>query len=330
MRLILKNEESYGRTITRLSILAVLSVFGCTLLGYFMLPFASAFYAGILIYEKPSKRVVSYVLPAVMFTVNLLLRGLYSLEAVAYIAVALIIYFSTCRCSSKAETSFWISLVVAVMIIASAIFLAFEKTGSFEILSIKQFYSNLYSNYRDFFVKTVTSLKVTDKNGMMFFAYNVYEAELLFRELIITLVPMLLVLSFVISGFTLKILSSIVERYSGEDSGIYEWSFKTPNLVAYFYLILSLIQIFGSDDDGSIFYFTVMSLSTLFSVVYAYIGVKFVYYFILSRGKSRLFAIILILILFIILSSFVTQIISYLGVIVNIITNKISSKPKNQ
>ena len=216
-----------------------------------------------------------------------------------------------------------------IFILLSAILLSFEFTGAAEFISIKQFYSNLYSNYRTAFTEQVTSLTLTTSNGILLFAYNAYEAEQLFNLLVISLVPALLLSSFVITGFSFKIFSRIVNKCSGEDCGIYEWSFKASNIVVYFYILVAVLSLF-SESDATVFGYSLMTLNTFFSVVFAYIGMKNAYRFFLSRGKSALFATVVIGIAFVLLASYSIRIFSYLGVIANIITNRIEKELTNK
>jgi hypothetical protein len=321
MQISLNKNLEYGRVITKLSVLTVISVFGCMLLGYLILPFASAFYATLLVYEKPSKRILSYVLPVVLFLLNLLLNGIYSLEAVAYIAIGVIIYFSLKRNTAKGETAFWVSLAVSLFAIISLIFVAFKSTGAFGILPIKQFYSNLYMNFRTQFIETLTSLKTVNEDEILIFAYNSYEAQRMFREIIISFVSIFIIIVFVIAGASLKLFVTTANKYSGEDDPIYNWDFKASSIVAIFYVVVSLIS-FMFANDGSTFAFVIMTLNTLFSVIFAYIGAKSIFYLILSKGKSTVFALIVIALAWIILSSFAISVFSYIGVYINLIMNR--------
>ena len=321
MQISLNKNLEYSRVITKLSILTAISVFGCVLLGYLILPFASAFYAALLIYEKPSKRILSYVLPVALFSLNFLLNGIYSLEGVAYIAIGVIIYFSLKRNITKGETAFWISLAVSLFAIISLIFVAFKSTGAVGILPIKQFYSNLYLNFRTQFIETVTSLKIVNDDEILIFAYNSYEAQRIFREIIISFVSIFIVFVFVIAGVTLKLFVTTANKYSDEDDPIYNWDFKASSIVAIFYVLLSLICLMFS-NDGSTFAFVIMTLNTLFSVMFAYIGAKSIFYLILSKGKSVIFALIVIALAWILLSSFAISVFSYIGVYINLIMNR--------
>lgn len=320
MQILTKSDFSYPRAMLGYAALTFLSTLGCSLLGYIALPFAAAFFATLLILENPAKRVISYVLPVVIFLVNLLLRGIYSLEAIAYLIVGLAIYFCVKRNKSKGETAFWIGFSVLVCIILSAFLLLIELSRAAET-TVSSFYFDGYHKYKEFFLDTLTSLVYEDADGVQSFAYNLYEAKMLFRELIIYLIPITILISFTISGLTLKIFCRSVAKNSRDDSEIYAWNFGTSNIVSYFFIALSAVALMAS-FDGSTFAYVIFTLNTLFTAVFSYIGLKSLYYIIISRGKSRFFAIVLIIIIFALLSSLTFQLLSYFGVIINIITNK--------
>ena len=212
MQPVLKKSSLYKKTIFKLSLFTTVFVFGCILFGYFFLPMASAFYAALLVYENNSKRVMSYALPVVMFLINLVLRdfSFYSLEAIAYVAVGLIIYLTCNRDISKGESAFWTTFAITVMLVISAIFLAFETLGSFGMTPLQQFFSNLFLSYKSFFVDLLTSITVLDKEGVSFFAYNPGEAELFFHEIVILLIPIIILFAFLLSGIAFKIFRSII------------------------------------------------------------------------------------------------------------------------
>lgn len=324
MQLELRKSSLYKKIITSLSVITALCVFGCILLGYIFLPMASAFYAALLIYENKSKRVVSYVLPIVMFLLNLVLRdfSFYSLEAVAYVVIGVIIYFCCTKNVSKGETVFWTTLSLAVMLVVSAIFIAFETLGSFGITPLEHFFSNLFLSYKSFFVDAITSISVANKDGIYFFAYNPSEAELFFHEIVMLLVPLVILFAFALSGITFKIFQSVIRKNSGEDCEINSWNFKTSNLIAYFYVGVAILAMFVS--GSGIFEISLVSINTVFSAIFAYIGVSFIYSLLTIRGKSSFFAVTLIVVLFFVFSSFALQLLSFIGVYFNIFSNKIS------
>lgn len=321
MRVSIKNNCSYTSVIVKLAVCTTLSVIGCILLGYLFLPFAAGSYAALLLYENKAKRILSYAIPAVMFATNLLLNGIYSLEALVYVVVGLIIYLAFTRGVSKGETVFCLSFLVTVFIVLSAILFPFDNLGgSIGVISIKQFYSNLYNDYRTFFVELVTSLTQADENGIWFFAFNDYEAEKMFTELVMAIIPLLAVTAFLISGVSVKLFFHAVLRYSEDKNDLRAWEFRTSNLIAYFYVAIAILYILN-DFNGSVFDFTLTSLNTIFAAVFAYIGVKSVYRFFTSRGRGPMFTVIIIVVISMLLASNIVSLLSYLGVIVNVKMN---------
>ena len=121
MELSLKKRYSYKNTILFLSIMCALSAVGCSLLGYIMLPFAASLYATLLLYESKEKRIISYVLPVIMFVINFALNGLLSLEAVAYVIIGVVVYLSYVKKRSKAEGAFIATIVLLLLILISAL-----------------------------------------------------------------------------------------------------------------------------------------------------------------------------------------------------------------
>ena len=222
---------------------------------------------------------------------------------------------------SKGEVAFWTTLSLIVLMLISALILPFDLNGSVGFISIKQFYSNLYGNYRTMFVEYITSLAKTSTSGLVFFAYNTFEAEQMFDELVMSIIPMLILLSFALSGFSLKLFSRITVKYSGDDGAVDGWDFKTSNTVAYFYIAVSVFAALNA-FNGSVFDYTLIALDTVFSAVFAYIGIKSCYRFLVSRGRSSFFSVALLAIVFVLLSSIAVSAFSYLGVFVNIIMNK--------
>ena len=168
-----------------------------------------------------------------------------------------------------------------------------------------------------------------DSNGLQIFVYNLYEAKMLFHELVIYLIPLAFLLSFVLSGITLKIFSRAVEKNTEEDCVIRFWNFGASNFVSYFFIVLSVFCLIAS-SEGSAFSYVLFTLNTVFTAVFSYIGIKSLYYIIIGRGKSKIFAIILMIIAFALVSTFAFQLLAYFGVIINIVTNKISPDKKSK
>lgn len=322
MQFTVKNKNSYTKTISLLVLLTALSLFGCTQLGYLFLPFASAFYAALLLYDKTPKKILSIILPTLFFAVNFLFEGVYSLEAVSYAAVGIIIYFAVTKGMSKGETAFYLTTALTFLIAASAIFLAFKATGRVEAAAVTEFYGTIYNTFKDEFIEMLTSLTTENAEGITVFAYNVHNAEALFRELVILLVPIFILFAFLLSGLSLKFFSLTVRKISGDECDISAWHFGASNFIAYFYIAVFVISMLAA-GDSSVFSLVLISLNTVLSCVFAYLGFTFVYGVLRSHGKSPFFSATTVIIVCIIFASFALQLLSFVGVYFNVVTNKL-------
>lgn len=321
MQISLKRKNGSTKNVVMLSIYTLLFALGCMVFGYLLLPIAAAFFALLVLCENPNKRIFSYLVPVITVTANIFVSGLYSLEGIAYAAVGLIIFAAFRRGLSKGETAFWISLAVFVLMLLSLILVFVNAKEALDIGSLKEYCANLYSTVKTQFVEAVTSVKLQVDEEVSFFAYNAYVAEALFDELLIYSVAVFSLISFFIAGITLKLFVKIANSYSSEETRISDWSFRTSNAVAYFYIIVSVIAYFEA-AGASVFSYVVITLNTIFSAVFLYIGVKTVFHFIVSRGKSKFFAALLIIIASGLVSSFAAQLLSYIGVFANMRQNK--------
>ena len=233
MQIPLKHCVSYNKMITSLSVLTSVAVLACICFGYIALPFAAGMYAALLIYD--SKKIISVTLPIAFFVLNIFLSGIFSLEAIAYVITGALICFMYKRGASKAETAFWVSLTTIFLLVCSVVLFAFNSMGKIELSAIKEFYMGLYDESKTVFIDLLVSAGDSLESDHSL-AYNVYEAELLYNQLIFSIIPMTMVFAFALAGISLKILSREIRKYSGVESGIDLWSFRTPNLVAWFYV----------------------------------------------------------------------------------------------
>ena len=321
----LSDEVTYNKVITKLSIYTILSVFGCILLGYIFLPLATAFYAALLVYENSTKRILSYVIPVLMFTLNFFIRSAFSFEAITYVALGVFLYYAAKRRWSKSESAVWMTILTLIFFILSAIFIAFELTGDFSALALRQFYSNLYVNFEKLVISTLTSLVQSTEEGNTIFVFSDYQASLAFKEIMILVLPLSILIAFASVGLSFKVFAAFTSKHSNEECEIGSWFFGASNLISYFYVSIVLLG-FIVPADGSIFAHSLSALIMIFSVVFAYIAVRFFYNFLLSRGRGRFFSALIIIVGFVLLSTDIISILSYIGVFINVITNRALSK----
>ena len=323
MNSIAKKQSVNTSFILPIAILTVVLGLCCIFVSYIALPFAAAFYAALLISENPTKRILSYVIPAAIFLANLAVNSAYSLEGVAYVLVGLVVYFMFKRGASKGECAFWVTVLIFAMFFLSMLLLAAGEVGIMSQNAISQFYAQYISVAKTAFIDFVTSFVTKNEEGLLYFVCNVEEAEILFNQLLLMLIPALAISAFLISGITFKVFEATLKRYtSGTD--IKRWSFGTSSLLAYTYVILSILDIFTSDSIGVV-PVSISVLVSIFAVVYAYLGFKLVYA-ITSKKRGRVIATIILLFAFLLLSSISVRLLSYIGVYYTIYTNRALSR----
>ena len=153
--------------------------------------------------------------------------------------------------------------------------------------------------------------------------FDLYDAEVLFGELLISLISFSIIFSFALVGFTFKIFQSFVSQNASHEPQLAKWRFGASNVFCYFYIAVAILALI-SYNDGSIFAKTLITLNTVLSTVFAYLGIRFAFHLMITGGRSSFFAISVIIIAFILFSSYIISILSYVGVVVTIIDNKAS------
>ncbi len=325
MQFSIQRQIKNKNALANITIFTALTSIGCILFSYLLLPVASAFYAALLMYENQKKRFFSYVIPIVVFLFNFLLNGIFSFDGIACFIIGTFIFVLCKKGISKGESAFWISMLMVASFTVSAILIGVPFIAPDGSSGVVAFYDFLIETAKAEFSEFLASLVLVEENGYSVFAYNPIEAEQLFNGLIIFIVPVMILTAIVLSGVSLKIFSSLISRYSGEDCGISIWRFSTTNFVAYFYLAIAIIAML-SRSDGSIFSQIIISLDIIFAPVFAYIGATVVHAVVVSRGRSSAFAIFIIVIACLVLYTFAVTLLSFIGVYFNVISNKISKK----
>lgn len=304
-------------TIVSLVLLTLVGAIGCVCFGYICLPIAAGMYAALLFLEADGKRIFSYVIPGVMFVANLLLNGFYSLEAVAYVIVGALLYWLYKKGRSKAESAFWLTSSILLLMLFSACIIAFRAEGEISFAAISRFYGDFYREVKAGVLDRMTSLTAKNEVGITTYLYSVADAEILFISAAKTLLPIVMILSFLLAGFTLKLFSSQVKRYSVKEK-IFSWKFTPSSFVAYFYLIVSIISLVATDG---ILAESIFLIEMLFSVVFAYMGIK-MFRHISSLGKGGSFLMMIVIMAILLFGQFAYKLLSYLGVYYTVGTNR--------
>ena len=314
MKKILSNQK----TLLILSVLAVLSGILCAVFNDMVLFLPIALLAAVFYFDKSNNRIFCIVSSAIMVIINgvgIALGVTYYLFAPASIILAFAIYFAFANKQSKSDTAFLMAVICGIFTFASYIFLAMIYQNDYSIEGAISFYTNLISNFRDYFVNFM--LEAYTSSGIE------VTAELLtalFDSQINMIISHIIIAGLLTVGLSFKLFGYILGKWSEQKEEIKTWKFKTSNAVAYFYLILVFASIFimSSTDILSV---VVYNLYNIFLIVYAYVGFNVVKD-MLKKKLSPVLASFIIIGALIAFSSLAIQILAVSGVFYTIRTNK--------
>lgn len=308
-----KIQSLYKSETVFLSIMTLVFGFLCLLFGYIMLPFAAGFYAALLAIEKRVTRFFSYVVPLIPLVINAFINGFYSLEAISYVVVGLIIFFGYDRQKNKAQAVFLATSALIALMVLSFVLYALDNVGVFKISAVDEFTFDLYETGKIKFTEFVTSFKSNDDSGLIFQNFNSGEAVDMYNSLILSIIPLGIVFAFVLVGLSVKLFSYRIKKIDSQDEKLVSWKFSTPPFLAYSYIV---IAIFASLSKAGILAISLSTVATVFMAIYFYIGFTALFGFV-SAKKGRGFALTATVLTFLIFYSFAPQVISYIGVFVN-------------
>ena len=316
------DNSKYGKSIALLTAISVLSGFFCCIIGEVMLPLAIAFLAALFTFER-DKRVMSVITSLILLSFSIffsVLFGviyLYGFEII--IPSAIIAYYFRGK-RGKGEAAFFVTAIITALSVASLYFSAVAQIGDNSLVAVVDFYKSFFSELEEQFVASLTSYSVQTGTGVQEALVNKETAVLLFSELINLVFSFLVIASFAIAGFSFKIYSSIVGKYSKNPDEIYRWRFSVTSVVSCFYCVVAVVSLFTS-DTVSVFSVSVNNLNAIFSFVFAYLGFNFVFY-LLSRKRSTAFALIALIAALLFLNTLAIDILSFVGVFFSLVINK--------
>lgn len=315
----LDKNVSYQKSLVILCISTALFGLGCILLGYVFLPFAAASYAALLQIERKANKLFSFIIPIVIFAINLLINGFFSLEATIYVAIGLILYFSVNSKKSKAQTVFNLTLALSFFILLSFLFVAFDSYGSLSFHGLKVYYGTVYDTFKSLFINLMSGISQADENGALFFLFTRESAENIFHSIILALPSFLVIFAFIITGITYKIYDIFCIRalfVSREQLD----TFIPGKFVAYTYVFFAIFSFFSSRGTDA-FALTIANFNTVLMTVFAYFGLRIVFS-IIRAMRNTLFAVIVIVLAFALLSTTVITILSFIGVFFALTSSK--------
>ena len=124
MKTELKHSIKYPAAMAAFSIAAL--IFGAlsAFLGELLIALSIAPLAALMIFENREKRILSYIVPALVLIVSFLICGPLSVIGAEIVIASVVIAVAYTRGTSKAECVLWLTVVMALMITASLAFAA--------------------------------------------------------------------------------------------------------------------------------------------------------------------------------------------------------------
>ena len=311
-----KGNRAYVLRIVLLSVLSLLLGVGASFLsqyGMVLIPALAAILSVLFLLDGTRGRILSIAVSAVTVAVELALNLYLSFNCLASVLTALIIVVGLSRGAAKSTTAAIATALLALTFASYFLLAAFYDVGGFDLELAVDYLNKTMLETREELYEMLREITVTDRQGITvpYFQDEVIEATL---DTYFAIIPAILtVLSFATVGIVMKIFSAIVIRFGGDKQSMtLGWTFGTSSLFAYFFIILSILQIFVFGTDA--FAATVMNLYVVFLAVYAYVGYRFAS-FLFGRAirKPRLAKFLIILsILF--SAQFAIQLLAYAGV----------------
>lgn len=313
MSLVNNSKKTYNSSIAILTAASMILGFGAVLFGFLFVPFAAAFYAMLLMCESHgNRRILSYVVPALVIASDVLFNGFLIFPSLSLVLVGFLMFFMYKRRVGKLETVFILSGILFTAFVAN-LFIITSVTVP-ELKSVRDIISYLYESgkgsapdlYNDITLQYSKFFHTAP--NFTFEEFSQYYS-LIYSGYALNVPPVLFAVSIASVGITSKMFRFFVARFTKDAPNAMKWRLHTPTLFAIVYIASSILSLFAG---AGIFGICIRWIYIIFSIVYAYIGVRFVYQFI-SLKKNSFLAVIVIALSFILLSTFAYQLASYFG-----------------
>ena len=320
------NTKKYSKNMTSIAVLTAIFGIATVFLGYLIVPISAAFYATLLISENKNKRILSYILPVTIVFLDFSLNwvnGFFSEQSIAYVVLGLVLYFCYTKKRSKCECATLLTATTCIFMAIGLVFLGFNEIESPNFAALAELIKGIYYSEKNVFIEYLSSISSTDEFGIEFFAITREYAEELFHTILCIIPAIFVILAFAISGLAIKFFSAFSKNRIEEDEINDKWMFIPSTIFTYVYITLAILSTFASGND--IFTLTVINLNCILLPVFAYVGVKFIY-FILSSKRGGFFAIVIIAAAICLLTITAIEILSYIGAYITLATNKTKTK----
>ncbi len=294
-----------------ITVISVALSLGASLLGEIVIPFAAAALAMLYVTDVGKRRIFTAITTAAVILTDILLHGATCYIGVEICVLALVVALAVAGRMSKAETSFWLSLVTFLFFVVASVLALWSATGEVSVDGYFDYYIRLCDALREVFVDSAVMA-----TGNTPYADVITEesAAALFNSCVSILPAMLMIIAFAISGAMLKLFSGALGRISDSDTKAWlsGWRFGVSGIMTAAFWVLVVINLFTASSD-SVFAIVTANLYTVLMVLHAYIGLKIVNVFFSRVFKSGVFAFLTLAGILLFFNSLAIELLAYFG-----------------
>ena len=292
---------SYNGVMTLLCVLSILSAILSLFISDVFLTATAAFVAVLMLCERKDKRILSFVVPALIILINcgyivlvalfgesLAFLSLYSVAAVEALFLGIILYFLFSKNVNKSESVIVMTVVSILFVLVNLWLLSASLTGSFSLSDTVKFYTDAIEQYREIFIESFTEIIASSELSGSASLSEMYTEETiaaLYDTLISYAPAALIVCAFALVGMLCKIFTFTVNRITGS-MRIFEWRFTVKPIFAYAFCVLFFANLLFGGIGGA-FTVVVSNLQTVFTAVFAYVGFGFACRLLLMRSRRK-------------------------------------------
>ncbi len=310
----LKEGYSYKKTMLILSVLTFAFGLAFAMISELFLPFAVAFCANLFLFEKPKGRFLSYIVPAVPVVLDIVFSGLYGLISIVFILLALILVSVYLLLGHKSECAIYLSLIASAFILLSFYLYGAKAVSSFDLDDIFGFYRNSLEEIKNAAYKLTN---ISSDNGA-YQQISEYEFSVAFNRLTMQIASFIGISAFVFSGISIKLFTWTTLKISKKGILGTFAHFLPTNISAYTFALVLVISIFSSAESA--FGIVTINLLNILTVIFAYLGGRYIFTMASISGK-RAATVLISIGAFLMFPSVALRIASIVGAWITIGTN---------
>lgn len=290
-----------------------------------LLPLCAAAFALLFLFEPRQGRHLSYIAPVLLILAcALLFPGRLPMAVFAPLSALLTVFFYK-RMLPKFDLTL---CLMGLFLLAEALMLWFEAAAAIGTWSPGEtiaYYSELLTLEKEALVAQLHTVLLQSLPAGAPDAEALLSIGTMVDRMYSLVLAMYAVLAFFLVGVALKVFSALVRVLGGELSAtVMRWRFTTPVVFAYFYIVLFFAYMFFGGGTG-VLAMTVGNLYTVFMLMYAYIGWKYLRFMMARSGRVRRFRVLLA-VLAVIFFTVALQMLAIEGVIAVITANRLQKR----